>query len=294
MSNIQLRREDILMSDFIFIKSDLTENYSLLANEIRTNPNLDAYDRDLFWFLVSRPPMWELNTKSLATQLKISIGRISKSSRALQKEKYLVINKSKTGKSKWTLYATNLDYELANNEVIKSELKKAKEKLSTGKQAGNVAISPYSTRSNKAIEKPNSTTPNKAQCNVLVSIDLLVSIYLSQEPDENQKNTQQQIREIAKLCDFNDNIKKELIGFQGHHTEKGSQDKTIKQWLGAWQLWLSRITKHSKTIYIKPEQKPVANQQGANIKFFVPEEVKNQTDPAIAKQHIEAMKAKLN
>ena len=45
------------------------DNVSHLRNEIRDNPTLDVYDRDLYWFLSSRPEEWTSDSKNIAYQL---------------------------------------------------------------------------------------------------------------------------------------------------------------------------------------------------------------------------------
>jgi len=54
------------LSEVIKIQPD---NICLLRNEIRDNRTLDVYDRDLYWFLTSRPSEWTSNSHNIAYQL---------------------------------------------------------------------------------------------------------------------------------------------------------------------------------------------------------------------------------
>jgi len=47
----------------------LTSDTCLLRNEIRDDKTLDVFDRDLYWFLNSRPNEWTSNSQGIAYQL---------------------------------------------------------------------------------------------------------------------------------------------------------------------------------------------------------------------------------
>ena len=53
--------------------------FTHLHNEIRENPTLNIYDRDLYWFIASRPDDWTSNSKAIAEYLNRTDNQITES-----------------------------------------------------------------------------------------------------------------------------------------------------------------------------------------------------------------------
>jgi len=255
------------MSKITIFSGDHKTPYAKYSHEVRNNKNLDMYARDLYGYLISRPPGWVISYARLTKCLNVSRPTLARSSKLLQDEKFLKLTQIRRNEYDWTTYSSKVDYELDNNQVIKNELLAAKmaaesaitpqvenqlvgddenqdmadnAKLSTGNHPANAHIGSELT----TLTAQNSSAVNlidSMTLTALVRIDLIVRIYLSLGDHDPtiQKAIQQKINDAAKLASFRGDLKTELIKFQGFHTDLKTEDKDTDQWIGLILKWLA-------------------------------------------------------
>lgn len=135
----------------------------------------------LIW-LLSKPPTWQLNTKSLSKIHKVGVNKITEISKTLQKYNHLKIQKLSTGDTVWHVFDMP---EVPQNT------------------AGTPIVPPYIENQYEAkkpdIEKPYMAQPDMENQYALVSTDLLVKTdclptaekqdYLKQSPTTRKRHT---------------------------------------------------------------------------------------------------------
>lgn len=79
------------------------ENFTIVPNAI-INSDLPLDTKMVLIWLLSKPPTWQLNTKSIATQHNIGKNKVTRIAKDLQKSGHLIIEKLKTGKAVWHIF----------------------------------------------------------------------------------------------------------------------------------------------------------------------------------------------
>lgn len=142
------------MSDIITHFHQEHENFTLIPYSFFQIDYLKPDEKYLLMWIKSRPPGFKINTKGLATHLKVGKDTIVRISKNLQSNNHLVIKRLTNGSAEWHFFQNPEQCKLFSSPLD----------------------SPYTDLTHAANQKPHSEKPHAANPTALTSIDPLTNI----------------------------------------------------------------------------------------------------------------------
>jgi hypothetical protein len=90
----------------MIVRGERSGSYTVVANEIINNSDIDWRDLGLLVFLLSKPDHWEVSTTNLANERKAGVDAIRTSLKALRDAGYVVMRKNSDGSVDYVIFDT--------------------------------------------------------------------------------------------------------------------------------------------------------------------------------------------
>lgn len=241
------------MSTLIVNTHSCNDDFTIVPNAlIRTQSLTPKAKMVLIWLLSHQSNRWNLNIKSVSTQLGMGKDALVSCTKQLQQQQYLFIQRHSNGYTEWFIsdHPTTLE-QIRKNIAIKLEQAKALIQSNL----------PHSENPNKAkkphSENPNTENPNTENPTVLRKLNI--------QEDKKIKNIANSTNsEKFNLSDFIkianqlgcQNPQSEYERFMAHHELKGTGYKQKAKWELLTKQWLSSPYNQAQKQSNQPQQMP--------------------------------------